>query len=237
MFAADTGAAKLSIVPIRIFLGETGRAQTATVINGGPDGMDIAVDAYAWSQAPGVPLALSESKDLVVYPRLLHIGPHEQRIVKIGIVDALGSGERAYRLSFTQLPSSDAAAAKAITFRMRVTMPVFVAAAAPKAAPVMTIERATIEPHAIRVLVRNAGAIHDVVPSVSADVSDASGATIGHGETSGWYVLAGAEQTFSIPLAGAALGCDRAAHVNVSVHTDAGETIVNNVVPDQACMH
>ncbi len=233
--SADDSGGKLSVSPIRITIDRANRAQTATVINGGGAPIDIAVDAYGWAQRAGVPLDLSESKNLLVYPRSLHIDAHSQRIVKVGIVDALSPIERTYRLSFTQIaaPTEDLSAPHAIEFRMRITMPVFVRPSVTMPVTSLLIEKATVEPHLIRVWLRNPGALHAVVTAVAVDATDIRGTQISQAEVAGWYVLAGAEQTFSAPSDVA--HCLRIAHLNISVRTDAGTSITKGVVPESAC--
>jgi P pilus assembly chaperone PapD len=220
---------KLSVVPIRLNIAEVGHAQTVSVINGGDSPMDIAVGAYSWAQHDGAALDLSESKNLLVFPRTIHLNAYEQRDVRVGIVTPLTDTEGSYRLSFTQISDpTDLSSSGSVAMRLRITMPVFITPIDHTIKSNVEIQHTTVGQKAIAVQLHNRSNLHVSIQSISIEALDAHGTHIGSSQAPGWYILANAEQTFSVPLPTIAAYA-QATTFKIQVSTDDGKAITKTI--------
>lgn len=186
--AQNVQPASIAVAPISVELGAGKQSEAVAVTNAGDQALVVDVRAYAWQQSESSNLVLSEAAGLLVYPRRLVLGPHETHNVRVGSLEAPSDTERAYRLSFTQIEDPSQPHVEMITYRVRVTMPVFLAAAG-AATPATRVARLVRSDRAWSVRIANDGTEHDVVRSVAVAAFDRNGARVAEAQSHGWYAL------------------------------------------------
>ena len=195
-------AASFSLTPTRLVLGPTTTSTIVTVTNHGGTAMRFQLTAFAWDQTETGQIALADTTDVVVYPTLVVIEPGESRRIRVAVTRPATAVERTYRLFVEELPDHTEApsAAMGVQVRTRMGVPIFVQAA--RAQSQMSIGRVELRDGALWVRVSNSGSAHAVLQRLDVRGASASGAPAFNASVNGWYVLAGHEQVFRVPVTG-----------------------------------
>jgi fimbrial chaperone protein len=128
--AAGTAAASsLGIAPVRIELSPSVSTAVLTVRNPEDSPVTVQAQGAAWSQQDTHD-QLADTHDLLVTPPLFTIAPRGRQVVRIALRRAPDpSRELDYRLVLSEIPPVAAPQGTGLRFALRITLPVFVAAA------------------------------------------------------------------------------------------------------------
>lgn len=192
---SDAWAGGWDVNPIRVDLDARVRTGAVTVHNDGERALRFQVSLAEWTQDADGKDAYAPSRDLVFFPQIMSLEPDERQVVRVGSKQGGADAERAYRLFIEEIPDPDtgAQAGTSVAVRVRFGVPVFIAAATPRAAA--EIERIERRGEVLEVRVHNGGNGHFKI-----DRLVLSRAERDVGETAGWYVLPSATRAFSLPL-------------------------------------
>jgi len=228
MLPAVVSAGSFRVVPIKVYF-EPGMTSTVVkIVNEDEASLKLELDVNRWSQGQvrGED-QLTETKDLVLFPKMLEIGPGKEKIVRVGFRGKPSAGEQTYRLFVKELPVSKPGEL-ALKFALRIGVPVFVKPMQPKRE--ISIASAEVAGGKLHVRVKNSGNTHTVVNKVQASGAAAKDAL--SAEAGGWYVLAGATREFTVDLPEKACAKTDLIHVDVQasggsikadVQVDAGQ--------------
>jgi fimbrial chaperone protein len=124
-------AVALEISPVRLdFTG----ASTAVVTLRNNDATEISVqaEAFDWSQDERGEDRLVSTRELLVVPPVFTLPPGESQLVRVAYTGDSQAVERSFRLVFAQLPPArPPQLSKALSVRLRLSIPAFVAASGP----------------------------------------------------------------------------------------------------------
>lgn len=198
--AGPIEGADFIVNPIQIFF--TGQTQSAilTVQNTSDEPLRFQLDAFAWAQEPTGQMRLAPTGDIIFFPRLLSLGPREQRIVRVGISGPPGPVERTYRIFVEELPplATQSTPPGQVRVLARMGIPIFVT---PRTAqPELRMAGLTVQPGHVLLELRNGGTKHVVPQRIQVRGLAAGGEAVWQRELEGWYILAGDHRVFDIPL-------------------------------------
>ena len=226
-------AASFSVTPTRIVLAPATTSAVVTLSNHSAVPMRFQLTAFAWDQTEAGQVALSDTKDVVVYPSLVTVAPGESRRIRVAVSAPSVAVERSFRLFIEELPDHAEAPSRrmGVTVRTKMGIPIFVQGA--RQAPRVTVEPLEFVGGALRVRLSNGGTAHAVVDQIRVRGESATGDAVFATSINGWYLLAGRRQVFSIPIPAAA--CARATTVLVVAESADGRFTSRLSVPAQAC--
>jgi fimbrial chaperone protein len=187
--------------------------------NGGPEPVRLEVKAHRWAQGDDGQMQLSPAEDLVVFPPLLTIGPGEGRNIRVGTTAEAGAEERSYRIFLEELPPAEKAGGAArVRVLSRIGIPVFVA-------PARAVARAalldpSLEKGRALLALRNTGTVRIRPSQVRLEGLGADGRALFARDLDAWYVLAGGERRWEVPLPGEACAKVRALSVEAALEKE-----------------
>jgi len=190
-------AAKFGVTPLIMMLGKA-KSASITVSNDDKAPASFQVTVKKWTQGPKGEDIYEDSKDLVVFPQQLEVGPGQKKLVRVGFEGTPPKRENAYRVFIEELPP----AANPLEGRKgqvqvlgRFGLPVFVKD--PAAQPKLAIDDVNLKGGKVTAKFSNAGdsAVRvNRLSAGSAPIEDFGG---------GW-LLAGSSREFSATVPGAA---------------------------------
>lgn len=206
-------AGSFGVSPIRLDFDRTAKTGVITVTNDDESRLSFQMKLMTWSQdAKGVD-HYAESSDLIFFPLIMTLEPKEKRIIRVGTKLPPSASERTYRLFIEEI--TDVAAARsqgtAVSVKLRFGVPLFIAPA--KVEKGGTISDARLAKGEVQLTVKNSGNQHFRFETVTVT---AAGAPMG--EASGWYLLAGAERSYTIKLDKDA--CAKARKLEIALSAD-----------------
>jgi len=129
------GAASLGIAPTRVTLGLTDRSAAVTLENQADQPVTVQVQTFAWPRSAASD-QLEPTRDLLAVPAVASLEPGAKQIIRVALrAPRQGSVERAYRLLITEVPTAQREDGLGVRFALRLSLPVFVAAAGARAEP------------------------------------------------------------------------------------------------------
>lgn len=210
--------ASVSVSPVRVELSKARRTAVLTIRNDGDAPTVVQAQVMAWSQRNGV-AQFAETSDILVSPPLFNVAAGATQIVRLGLRRAPDpTQELPYRLFLQEVPSAAPADRQTIRMALRISLPVFVEAIAPK--PPRLAWSAYREPSGeLRVSVENSGPKHVLLFDLRVGAPSANAVPVA---TQGpQYVLAGQQRSWLIkPAGGAAKDAQR---VRIRAQSDAGD--------------
>ncbi|HOI16326.1 MAG TPA: fimbria/pilus periplasmic chaperone [Geobacteraceae bacterium] len=217
-FPAQAG--EWRVYPIRLTLERGARIGTLTVQNDGDTPMNFQVKAMEWSQdAEGKDL-YAETKELIFFPKLLMIPPHEERVIRLGLKGpAGGAKEKTYRLFVEEIspPRKDSNEGGAtVAVNIRFAVPIFVPPA--KEEPAGEMLKTWINNGIVSASLRNTGNVHFRIPSILFRGKDFKGNETFNQAVDGWYLLNGTTRSFSTRMSAEA--CKKTKLIEVEAATD-----------------
>jgi fimbrial chaperone protein len=231
VFCAGEAVAAVSITPTTILLGPGHPTALVSLTNDSDDATRFETSVNTWAESPDGETALSPSTDVVIFPQLIALAPHETKKVRIGTELPPASAERSYRLIMQELPRLNRGTGVVeIQVLSKLSLPVFVTAAAAQARP--AIAPPSLKNGTLSFDVVNAGAAHFMLKQVNVTGRSAGGDSFSF-ETKGWYVLAGGRRTFHLALAAA--DCRRASEIFIKATSDAAPAEIHVPVATDAC--
>ena len=209
-------AADFDVSPTRLELSAQHRTGHLVVRNPGVQTLRLQVSVKAWRQSVDGAVELDETGDVSFFPSLLELAPGSTRSLRFGVTTGELPREQTWRVLIDELPERSAAGG-GVQVVTRLSVPIFFGPAGTHARA--AVSTPVLLPGAVQVVVRNEGASRLMATKVVVEGVDALGAPVLSGEAAGWYVLAGGERRFTVPVQGEA---GRGATVKVQVQTDSG---------------
>jgi fimbrial chaperone protein len=118
-----------AISPVIVELSSARKVVTITVTNSSEAAVNYQAETLSWSQPDGHD-SYEASNDLMVVPPIAEIGPGASQIFRVAMRVPPGPREQAYRLILEDITAETAPAADSamVNFRVRHSLPVFIAA-------------------------------------------------------------------------------------------------------------
>lgn len=199
--AGAARASSFTVNPIKIVLGEKERSTLLSVQNQSTEALRFQISVSGWNQSPTGEMVLSATKDIVVYPSILTLGPGEQRKLRVGASVPSGATEKSYRIFVEELPPLQSAkkdGKSEVRVLTKMGVPVFVEPQRP--ATRATIEGLALAGGKLAVEVKNGGNVHFMAGKIAVRALGAGGARVLDKELQGWYVLAGGSRRFEVDI-------------------------------------
>jgi len=232
LFPAEGHPGQWRVAPVMIFLDQQAKSSVVTVVNEGEDTIHLQGKAMEWSQDPEGKDVYQETKDLIFFPRILMLKKGEQKIVRTGIRQPATSKEKTYRLFIEEIPQpkKDTAGASQLTVTVRFGIPVFVNPL--KAEPVAELASVTLTKGVLGAAVGNTGNVHFRITEISVTGKNGSGEETFTEKLNGWYLLAGANRTYSVTIP--VEKCTATEHLDITVSTDSKITLNRQLNVDKS---
>ena len=217
LLAAPSMAGSISVSPIRVELSAAQRSVALTVRNDGDQPSVVQAQLVAWSQKNNED-RLETTNDLLASPPIFTVPAGGSQILRIALRRAADpASERAYRVLVTEVPGKPQPGFTGAQFALKISLPIFVDAAAAKTAAKLEWSARRNAAGEIALSAMNTGARHIQIHSVEVvseqSVVDADLATM-------WYVLPGQRRTVIVkPVAGRTVAAGR---IRVKADSDAG---------------
>jgi fimbrial chaperone protein len=189
--------AEFQVQPTTMEIGGKVKSGVFSVINNGNEKIDFQVSLKEWNQDEKGKDILSETKDIVFFPKIMSVEPNSQRAVRIGLKAPPSAKEKTYRLFVQEIPTpkkstdedgkKEIKAGVAIAFRF--SMPIFVKPLKPQES--FVFDNIEMSKGVVKAVVKNTGNVHIKTRAVKFSGKDAEGKEIFAKEIAGWYILNG----------------------------------------------
>lgn len=209
-------AGSFKVVPIKIFIDSQTKTAVLKVSNDGGAKATIQLDAMRWRQNNTGKDIYEETRDILVFPKMLTIDKGEERIVRIGYqghqIDTL---EKVYRLYLRELPIIKPGQT---TFKFALTLGVPIFLSPPKEIKMWSIVGGELAKGKVIVTVGNKGNTHLIVKKIKVTGLNNSNGEMFNKEITGWYVLAGVNKTYTLDIPQE--NCIKAQTLKIGVEVD-----------------
>lgn len=218
--AGDLAASAFTVTPVRILLGPGATSALLTVRNDSTEPISFQISLRAWNQSSDGDMQLSDTKDLVFFPAMMILQPAEEKKVRVGSAfKAPVTTERSYRIFFEELPPAQVAATTTaagaqVRVLTKMGVPIFV-----QPSPIVLkgdLANINIGKGAVAFDVNNSGNSFFVVNGATATGLSKDGTKTFTKQQDGWYVLAGGNRHFQIPIPPDACGNTERIKIEVS---------------------
>lgn len=219
LLAGEARATSLEITPIAVHLVPGAKATTIEVANRGGVPAAIQLRAFAWSQN-GNQDVLTPTPDILLSPPIFTLGTDGSQTIRLMLRrGASAAGERTYRLLIDEVPATNPRAQQ-VQVAMRLSLPVIVGSAAPKARALQWRAMRGGDGQ-ITLSAINLGRAFERVQSIAVTTAD------GHARTAvtsaaNSYILAGAERRWTVP----AVANARDLRISVTTRTGTSEQVL-----------
>jgi fimbrial chaperone protein len=231
---ATAQASSFTVNPITVSLSGKDSSALLTLTSQTDDQVRFKVAVKQWQQSPQGEMELKDTKDIVVYPGLLTLGPKEERKLRIGSTVPAGATERSYRVFVEELPPLKApqtAGKSEVKVLTKMGIPIFVRPAKPAATG--TVEGLALAKGKLGFTVKNTGNAHFMLQSVLVKAVNAAGAVSFEKKIDGWYVLAGGTRVWEVEIPKDA--CGKSKSLTVDVQTEEAKFSGRMDVPAAGC--
>lgn len=231
---ATAQASSFTVNPITVTLSGKDSSALLTLQSQSSEDVRFKIAVKQWEQSPQGEMQLKDTKDIVVYPALLTLGPKEERKLRIGSTVPAGATERSYRVFVEELPPLKApqtAGKSEVKVLTKMGIPIFVRPA--KAASTGTVEGLALAKGKLGFTVKNTGNVHFMVQSVLLKAVNAGGAVSFEKKIEGWYVLAGGTRVWEVEIPKEA--CSKSKSLTIDVQADEAKFSGRMDVPAAGC--
>ena len=220
--AADEAAAStLSVAPIRIELSSATRTAVLTVRNQEDSPVTVQARPTAWSQPHGEE-QLDDTRELLVTPPIFTIPAKGQQLLRIALTrEPDPSRELDYRLVLAEVPSASPSETTGLKVALRITLPVFVAAAQGHATADLAWNHQWLTDGTLEVQAQNHGTAH--IQILDFDVQSAGRPVAGLHTDNSHYLLPGTAVHWALHPPSPV---NRDAQLVIHGHSDAGDFTV-----------
>lgn len=188
-------AGNFSISPLRVDFGQDSGTAALTVRNEDSTPVVIQAEGFAWSQDDGQD-ALAPTRDLLISPAVFTVPPGGSQLVRVALRRALDpTRELPYRMTLQEVPPAVRQEYTGLQVALRMSVPVFVASAAPATPRVVWHGQRNADGRLV-VAARNDGTAHERVRGFTLKTAD--GAVTVFEQPVMTYVLPGAERRWVI---------------------------------------
>jgi fimbrial chaperone protein len=183
-----------SISPLRVDFTETSGTAALTVRNEDATPVVVQTQGLAWSQEGGQD-ALNPSRDLLISPAVFTLQPGGSQLIRVALRRSVDPArELSYRLMVEEVPQAAKADFTGLRVTLKLSVPVFVAPAAP-AEPQVVWNAIRAADGRFAVTARNDGAAHARIQRFAIRTADGTATVLEQPEMA--YVLPGAVRQWS----------------------------------------
>ena len=219
-------AASFQVDPVLVNLSAKTTSSILAIRNLADEPVRVQLSAHAWNQTPTGEVNLTPTHDIVFFPSLLSLAPHELRNIRLTAPSALLTTtvvERSYRIVVEELlprvnASTPSTAVRVIT---KMSIPLFIQP--PVLQPAVRVDGLRVLGAHATFSVTNPGTSHFITHSVYLRVNAPDGTTLFDKSVGGWYVLARGSRVYDLDIPASV--CTRGASITFEVETDKGRTV------------
>lgn len=238
VFVSRAVAADFQIQPMTMDLSSSAKSGVFSVINNGSEKIDFQVSVKEWNQDEKGKDVLTDTTDIVFFPKVMSVEANSQRAVRVGLKASPSAKEKTYRLFIQEIPAprkaSDADVKKnvkaAVTIAFRFSMPIFVKPVKPQ--EIYAFDSITMSKGVVKSVIRNKGNVHVKLRSVKFSGKDADGKELYSKEVAGWYILNGLTLPYEADVPKDS--CGKLARMDVSAQSENG--VINETMNVQKNM-
>jgi fimbrial chaperone protein len=193
--------AQLAISPVRIDLSDARAKDVIRVKSQADSSRSYEVEVVGWSQSESEREIYAPTEDVIAVPPLFTLGPGEEQVLRLGMMAAADPDtEQAYRVFITELPppNLDERQSSGVNMRLRIGIPVFVAAQAVASPELQNLGLEEIEGQ-LYMQVRNPGNTHVRISEIR---YRGPGTDEPQVEATSIYILAGATGRIPVQMPG-----------------------------------
>jgi len=195
-----------NITPTSLELSGGVKSGVFSVVNSDAEALNCQIAVKEWSQDPDGKDLYADAKDIVVFPKIMTVGPNDQRAVRIGIKGPQSMQERTYRLFVEEIPGQKKTTeakpsgkiTAGLTIAFRYALPIFVKPVRPQESAV--IEQTGMSRSVVKTMVKNTGNIHIKLISVTFQGKAADGKVLFSQDVAGWYILHGQSRPYIVTV-------------------------------------
>ena len=191
--------AQVAISPVRIDLSDTRTKDVIRIKSQTETLRSYEVEVVSWSQSETEREIYSPTEDVIAVPPLFTLGPGEEQVLRLGMMtEADAEKEQAYRVFITELtpPNDGERQTSGVNMRLRIGVPVFVAAKSAANPKLEHVGSEEIDGH-FYIQVRNPGNMHVRVSEIR---YLSSGQDEPQVEATSIYILAGMSGRIPVPV-------------------------------------
>lgn len=191
-------SAGFQVTPLKMIFDAASNTASLTLTNEGTEPLRVQAEAMEWAQDSTGKDSYNPTSEIIFFPKILAIEPGAKRIIRVGYQGPPPQAiEKSYRLFVAEIPVSTPGEA-VMKIALRVSIPVF-------ARPLNShldweLGSADIERQGIKVPVINKGNQYLSVGTIVVSGQNQQGEEVFSLEKKGWYVLAGLQRNFILPV-------------------------------------
>jgi fimbrial chaperone protein len=206
------------VSPARVFLDRDARSSVITIFNEGEEKVNLQCKAMEWTQDQQGKDVYKDTNELVFFPRILMLDKGEQKIIRAGIKAPATAKEKTYRLFIEEIPQpkKNPADSAQLTVAIRFGVPFFVKPLKEEVTGELTV--AGMTKGNVSATVKNTGNTHFRIIELLIKGNNGKGEETFVSKLDGWYLLAGADRTYSTPIT--AGKCDITKQIDITITTD-----------------
>ncbi len=193
-------AANFTLSPVRLFFPPGQKTDIINIKNNSTEEIKLQVSTFSWSQDDSTKDVLTETEDLIAFPKLLSVAPGETRLLRVGSRTNAGNNEKLYRLYIEELPDTHEVTGNQASVRTltKAGIPVFIR---PHLEQVQgAIRDTSLEAGAFKLSIENTGNVHFMIRSVRAKGIGEAGNTVFEREAAGWYLHPSQIKAYSLDV-------------------------------------
>jgi fimbrial chaperone protein len=216
-----TVASELDVKPIRIFFDAQNKIEKLVVTNGAEKDCTVQIRVFQWTQDEKGKELYSETKDILIYPKIVTIKKEEEKIIRIATKLKSEFKEKTFRIYVEELPSGKEEETKKSVAHiyLKIGVPVFISPI--KKEEKGAIEAITLEKGTAKIKVTNNGTKHFIISGIQVKGQDKLGKEVFAKDLSGWYLLSGASRVYETVLPKDI--CKEVSSLDVEVKTNINE--------------
>jgi fimbrial chaperone protein len=192
-------ASAFTVNPIKITLSGKDQSALLSLQSQSTEELRFKIVVQEWSQSPQGEMQLKDTKDIVIFPRLLTLAAKEERKLRVGTTVSAGATEKTYRVFVEELPALRApqtATRSEVKVLTKIGVPIFIRPAKPVVSG--TVEGVALVKGKLNFTIKNTGNVYFLVQSVRVKAVSAAGATTFEKSVEGWYLLAGGTRVWEL---------------------------------------
>lgn len=223
--------ALLKIEPQQIRLTKDAQKAVVSLQNPGRVAVRLVATVWAWSQGADGETHLDPTGEMSVEPAEFIVPPRGRLTLELQTAAFAGAVERAFRLELDEQPLQPFARTEHDPSHL--SIPIFISREAVQPDPQVT--GLSVQDGHARFRLVNRGDGHFLAENVTVGLIGHHGERLALQRVPSWYVLAGGEQTYDVPLA--ARPCSRARKVVVTLEARGAQAKVaaDAALPEGAC--
>jgi fimbrial chaperone protein len=240
LWVSRSFASDFQVQPTTIELSAKVKSGVFSVVNNGNEKIDFQVSLQEWNQDEKGKDVLTETNDIVFFPKIMSVEPNSQRAVRIGLKVLPSTKEKTYRLFVQEIPTpknqqdievKDKNIKAGVTIAFRFSMPIFVKPLKPQESCVF--DSIEMSKGVVKAVVKNTGNVHIKTRAVKFIGKDAEGKEIFSKEIAGWYILNGLSFPYEAEIPKDI--CGKVAKVDISAQTENNSIFGNLNVQKSMC--